>query len=107
MSGAKNHNLIDETIHQRTRLAIMSMLSGVKRLEFNEIKAELNLTDGNCSTHLASLEKAGYVKIVKSFRKKKPITRVSITSTGRKAMSRYVQLLKSILDDAGSKPKGE
>ena len=94
------HNLIDETIHQRTRLAIMATLAAVASLEFGELKAQLGLTDGNLSTHLAALERAGYVRIVKSFRGKKPLTTVSQTAKGTGALKRYVDLLQGILDQA-------
>lgn len=94
------HNLIDDVIHQRTRLAIMAALAGVARLDFNELKAELGLTDGNLSTHAAALERAGYVKITKTFRGRKPLTRLAMTGAGREALRRYVNLLQGILDKA-------
>jgi DNA-binding MarR family transcriptional regulator len=100
LAGKKPHNRIDETIHQRTRLAIMASLSAVESLDFNELKAELGLTDGNLSTHLSALERAGYVKLTKSFRGKKPHTSVRQTAKGRKAMENYIQLLQGILDKA-------
>ncbi len=96
----KPHNQLDETIHQRTRLAIMAALSGVESLEFNELKAQLGLTDGNLSTHLSALERAGYVRIVKSFKGRKPNTAVSQTARGRRAMENYLALLQKILDQA-------
>ena len=68
------HNQLDEMIHQRTRLAIMAALAGVEGLEFNQVKAELGLTDGNLSTHAAALEKAGYIRIDKDFNGRKPRT---------------------------------
>ncbi|MFP4052804.1 MAG: winged helix-turn-helix domain-containing protein [Phycisphaerae bacterium] len=98
MAKRKAHNLIDETIHQRTRLAIMASLAGVERLDFSELKADLGLTDGNLSTHLSALERAGYVKIDKSFQGKKPRTTVAQTPKGRKALRNYVNLLQGILD---------
>ena len=97
MTARKIHNVIDETIHQRTRLAIMATLAGVESLEFNELKAQLGLTDGNLSTHLASLERAGYVNITKSFRGRKPLTTVSQTAKGKKALTNYVNMLEGIL----------
>lgn len=100
MKQDNSHNLIDETIHQRTRLAIMATLAGVESLDFNELKAQLALTDGNLSTHLAALERAGYVKIAKCFRGRKPLTTVTQTAKGRKALSNYVALLQGILDKA-------
>jgi len=92
------YNLIDETIHQRTRLAIMATLAAVESLEFNELKARLGLTDGNLSTHLASLERAGYVKVTKSFRGRKPLTSIAQTPKGKKALTNYVNLLEAILN---------
>lgn len=106
MNKRRQHNLIDETIHQRTRLAIMATLAGVERLDFSEIKAELGLTDGNLSAHATALEKAGYIKIHKSFRGRKPRTTLSMTPKGKKALENYINLLKGILDEAerGSVP---
>jgi DNA-binding MarR family transcriptional regulator len=92
------HNLIDETIHQRTRLAIILLVAGIDSLEFGEIKARLQLTDGNLAAHLAALERARYVRIKKAFKGKKPLTTVAITETGRKALERYVSLLQSVLE---------
>ena len=91
---------LDETIHQRTRLAIMATLTGVESLDFNELKAELGLTDGNLSTHLAALERVGYARITKGFVGKKPRTTVAITARGRKAMQQYIQSLERILQRA-------
>ncbi len=96
----KPYEMIDDVIHQRTRLAIMATLTGVARLDFNEVRADLGLTDGNLSTHAAALERAGYIKITKTFRGRKPLTRLAMTAKGRKAMQRYVSLLQGILDKA-------
>jgi len=94
------HNLIDETIHQRTRLAIMSALAAAESLDFNELKAQLGLTDGNLSTHLAALERAGFVRIEKTFEGKKPHTTVVQTPQGRQALDKYIRLLEGILNKA-------
>jgi len=97
MANEKPHDLLDETIHQRTRLALMATLAGVERLGFVELKALLGLTDGNLSVHLSALERAGYVRIDKAFQAKKPVTTASMTAKGRKALERYINLLQSIL----------
>ncbi|MCE5276913.1 MAG: transcriptional regulator [Planctomycetaceae bacterium] len=94
------HNLIDETIHQRTRLAMMATLAGVGTLEFNELKDQLALTDGNLSTHAAALERAGFIRIDKQFVGKKPRTTIAITPKGRKALENYINLLQGILNKA-------
>lgn len=100
MAKSEPHSLIDEVIHQRTRLAIMATLAGVGRLDFNDLKAQLGLTDGNLSTHLTSLEKAGYVKVAKTFKGKKPRTTVSQTARGRRSLTSYIDLLQGILAKA-------
>ncbi len=97
MADKLPHDLLDETIHQRTRLAIMATLSGVEGLEFNELKAQLGLSDGNLSVHLTNLEKPGYVKVAKGFVGKRPRTTIAITDKGRKALENYVNLLQAIL----------
>ncbi len=94
------HNQIDEVIHQRTRLAIMAALAGVKSLDFAELKAQLGLTDGNLSTHLAALERAGYARIAKTFRGKKPHTAVAVSAKGKRALASYVSMLQEILEKA-------
>ena len=94
------HNLIDETIHQRTRLAIMASLAGTESLEFSELRTQLGLTDGNLSTHLSALERAGFVRIDKGFQGRKPLTTVAQTPAGRKALANYVKLLEGILTQA-------
>ena len=91
----------DEIIHQSMRLKITATLNALpsgEQLEFNKLKAVLNATDGNMATHLAALEKAGYIAIQKDFVGKKPRTRVSLTRTGRKAFERHVAYLKDLLE---------
>jgi DNA-binding MarR family transcriptional regulator len=100
VSDTKAHDRIDELIHQRTRLAIMAALAGVESLHFNQIKAGLGLTDGNLSAHAAALERAGYVKISKGFKGRKPRTTLAMTAKGHKALQRYVNLLQRILNEA-------
>lgn len=95
------HNQLDETIHQRTRLAIMASLAGVESLEFTELRSTLGVTDGNLSTHLSHLEKAGYVTITKQFVGKKPRTSVRISAKGRRAMRNYIELLQQVLEGGG------
>ena len=105
MTKHKPHNLIDETIHQRTRLAIMVTLAGVESFDFNDLKAELGLTDGNLSTHAAALERAGYVRITKKFVGRKPRTTLAVTNKGMQSLQQYVALLQGILDK--TKPAGD
>ncbi len=96
---------LDEIIHQSTRLKIMSALNALRpnqQLEFVELKALLETTDGNLGAHLATLEKAGYISIVKDFVDRKPRTRAALTRSGRRAFERHVAYLRDILDGASA-----
>ncbi len=90
---------LDEVIHQRVRLSIMSALLGSQQqeAEFNALKEQLALTDGNLSTHLSVLEQHGYVAIEKLFVGKKPKTWVRLSVTGRAAFQRYLAALEAII----------
>jgi DNA-binding MarR family transcriptional regulator len=83
-------------IHQSSRLRIMALPAG-ERTDFVGLKDVAKLTDGNLSSHLSTLEQAGYISINKSFEGKKPKTFISITSKGRDAFSSYVEELENIL----------
>jgi DNA-binding MarR family transcriptional regulator len=91
---------VNELIHQPTRLRIMATLNALRggtRLEFIELRKLLDITDGNLGTHLAALEKAGYIEVEKSFVGKKPRTRLSLTRVGRRAFEEHVQYLRDII----------
>jgi DNA-binding MarR family transcriptional regulator len=94
-----NNNELDEVIHQRARLGLMSALiaSPQQEAEFNILKERLGLTDGNLSTHLSVLEQHAYVSIEKAFVGKKPKTWVRLTAEGAAAFQRYVATLEAII----------
>ena len=94
----------DEIIHQSTRLKIMAALNALPRKEMREfvrLRAVSGATDGNLGAHLTTLERAGYVKIVKDFMGRKPRTRVGMTATGRRAFDNHVAYLREILEGGG------
>jgi DNA-binding MarR family transcriptional regulator len=91
----------DEIIHQSLRLRIMASLNALPRsekLEFTRLKAILKATDGNLGAHIATLEGAGYVLVEKDFVDKKPRTRISMTTAGRRAFEAHVGYLRTLLD---------
>ena len=91
---------IDEVIHGRVRLGIMAYLAGAERAGFNELKARLQVTDGNLSVHLRKLEEAGYVAIDKAFVGKKPVTDVRLTPPGRAAFAAYLDAIGKLVGEA-------
>lgn len=91
----------DEVIHQSTRLRIVATLNALgarEMLDFGQLKSMLAVTDGNLATHLAALEKAGYVDVGKDFVGKKPRTRIALTARGRAALRNHVAFLRSVLE---------
>ena len=94
----------DEIIHQSLRLKILAALHAEPQgaaLEFSQLKAIVQATDGNLGSHLNTLEKAGYVAIAKDFVGKKPRTRVAITPEGASAFRKHVDYLRDVLGSVG------
>jgi len=90
---------IDRAIHEPARLAVVSCLYVIKRADFLFLESQTGLTRGNLSSHLAKLEKAGYVTIEKTFVDKIPHTLLSLTDRGRKAFDDYRQNMKKVIDE--------
>lgn len=95
-----DHTDLDDVIHGRLRLGVMAYLSTASPAPFVELKAKVNATDGNLSTHLGKLEEAGYVRIEKTFVDKKPRTNVHLTPKGRKAWIAYLTNIQALLSSA-------
>ena len=88
---------LDPLLHSQVRLAVISTLVGIKSAEFTHLKEVTESTSGNLSVQLTKLEEAGYIKIAKSFRNKRPLTTCSITKTGITAFEAYVENLKNYI----------
>jgi DNA-binding MarR family transcriptional regulator len=88
---------IDRVIHEKGRLAIMSMLAASPELSFTELRDMLDMTDGNLTTHIRTLQEAGYVSVAKSYQHKRRLTTLSLTAAGRSAFAAYVSLLERII----------
>ena len=88
---------LDRVIHEKGRLAIMSLLAASPELSFTELRDALTMTDGNLTTHIRALQQEGYVAVAKSYRKNRPLTTCSLTVPGRKAFADYINLLEQIV----------
>jgi len=91
---------LDRVIHEKGRLAIMSLLAAAPKLSFTELRDTLNMTDGNITTHIRTLQEAGYVSVTKSFEGSRPLTTCALTESGRKAFASYINLLEQIVQRA-------
>jgi len=88
---------LDRVIHEKGRMAIMSLLAATPELSFTELKQTLNMTDGNLTTHIRTLQQAGYVGVTKWVRDRRPVTTCAMTVAGRAAFANYVNLLEQIV----------
>lgn len=88
---------LDRVIHEKGRLAIMSLLAASHHLSYSEMRLMLGMTDGNMTAHTRTLQQAGYVAAKKSTSGGRPLTTFSLTPEGRRAFSRYIDLLEQIV----------
>jgi DNA-binding MarR family transcriptional regulator len=95
-------NQLDDVIHGRIRLGIMTYLANTEAADFTELKDALQTTQGNLSIHLRKLETAGYVSIDKSFVNRKPLTRARLTKAGRKAFAEYLSAIARLVETSAS-----
>jgi DNA-binding HxlR family transcriptional regulator len=79
------------------RLAIVSALAVNASLTFNDLKQMLNTTDGNLSVHARKLEEANYVVCNKFFDGRMPKTEYKLTTSGRRALERYLNHMEAII----------
>ena len=94
---------LDKVIHERVRLAIVSALAVHEMLSFNELKAQLQTSDGNLSVHARKLEDAGYIACRKLFEGRVPKTEYRLTAAGKRALERYLGHMEALIRSVGGK----
>ncbi len=94
MSGAS------EVVHQRSRLAILTVLYEIPEADFGELRRITGLSDGNLSRHLTVLEEAALVDIRKGFVGRRPRTWVRLTDAGIAAYEHEVHILRTLVASA-------
>ncbi|MBL7909742.1 MAG: transcriptional regulator [Bacteroidia bacterium] len=88
---------LDPILHSQLRLAIVSLLVGVKEAEFTYLKEQTNATAGNLSVQIQKLKEVGYIEIEKKFKDNYPQTICKITKVGIKAFEDYVEIIQNYL----------
>ncbi len=76
----------------------MSILMVNDWVDFNTIKEQLGLSDGNLASHIKALEKNEYIKINKEFVGKKPRTTYAATGVGKLAFEQHLRALEALLN---------
>lgn len=88
---------LNPILHSQLRLAVVSLLIGVKEAEFTFLKEKTNSTAGNLSVQIQKLKDAGYIDVVKQFKNNYPQTICKITRLGITAFEEYVSNLQTYL----------
>ena len=88
---------LNKAFENRIRLGVMSILMVNHEIDFNTLKEMLEASDGNIASHIAALEKAGYINIEKKFIGKKTNTSYSATSGGKRAFQEHLDALENLI----------
>ena len=90
-------NGLDEVVHQRVRLGILTIAHEARRVEFGYLRTRLELTAGNLSKHLSVLETAGLIEIQKGYEGRRGRTWITLTDTGTTALADEIARLKQLI----------
>lgn len=88
---------LDPILHSQLRLAVISLLIGLKEAEFTFIREKTNSTAGNLSVQINKLKDADYIEVTKQFKDNYPQTLCRITPKGIDAFEQYVLALQSYM----------
>lgn len=84
----------DKLVHQPTRLQVFAYLYSNGETTFSELIDELDLTEGNLSTHINRMEEADAIVVNKEFVDRKPQTTYRLTEMGREAFETHLDTLE-------------
>jgi len=88
---------LDDVVHQRVRLGILTIAHEARRVEFGYLRTQLQLTGGNLSQHLTVLESAGLVGLEKGYAGKRARTWITLTEAGQAALAEEIGRLKLLI----------
>ena len=90
---------LDRAVHSPARLMILAYLAAVDSVDFIYLMNQTGLTRGNLSSHLSTLEEAGYITIKKEFVERIPRTLISLSEAGRQAIHTYRDQMRKVIDE--------
>jgi DNA-binding MarR family transcriptional regulator len=88
---------LDEVVHQRVRLGILTIAHESRKVEFRFLQETLGLTPGNLSQHIRVLEDARLIVVEKGSEGRRPRTWVAITKAGKSALRQEIAALRAIV----------
>jgi DNA-binding MarR family transcriptional regulator len=89
---------LDDVVHQKTRLALLTVLDEAGQADFPYLRRLLSLTDGNLGRHLDILAEQGLITITKGYAGRRPRTWAAITPAGERALAAEMHALASLLE---------
>lgn len=66
-------------------------------MDFNTLKALLDVTDGNLASHVKHLEKSEFIKFEKEFVGRKPHTKYTVTALGKQAFIKHIKAIEKLI----------
>ncbi|MDG4786208.1 transcriptional regulator [Micromonospora sp. WMMD1102] len=88
---------LDDVVHQRVRLGILTIAHEARRVEFGYLRNQLDLTAGNLSKHLSVLEEGGLIEVEKGYEGRRGRTWITLTPTGTTALADEIRRLKLLI----------
>src|SRR5271156_2083186 len=88
---------LNKIFDSRIRIGIMSVLMVNESVNFNDLKAVIDVTDGNLATHLKTLEENKFIQVQKGFIGRKTNTTYRITQAGEKSFRSHLDALEKII----------
>jgi DNA-binding MarR family transcriptional regulator len=90
-------NGLDDVVHQRVRLGILTIAHEARQVEFGFLRTQLELTAGTLSQHLGVLETAGLIEVEKGYAGRRARTWITLTRAGQTALADEIARLKQLI----------
>ena len=100
-SAKKPIDELDRIFHEKARLSILTcVVAEEEGINFNQLKQQCGLTDGNLNRHLKVLTDAKILSVVKTGRGRSTNSVYSLTDFGRKSFANYLDALEAVVRTA-------
>ena len=93
-------NSLNEIIHGRVRLRILTVLANVQAIDFVALRDQLKISDGSLSVAVKKLEEAKLVKMNKTLDMGRTRSTIRLTAQGQREFEVYLSEIRSIIDAA-------
>ncbi|MEU5902285.1 transcriptional regulator [Streptomyces venezuelae] len=84
-------------MHSPIRLAILGSLRHVQQVTFADLREALDLSPAELSRQLSILEQEEMVEIAKIRERRRPVTQVRLSGTGRERFEKYLVQLRMVV----------